>query len=283
MTLPSATEVADVVSAQIGALLSETILSRRFGDIGGQAAALRGMTTAVERLEVQLDGLRDEVRRSSSLLAMFDARLEANDRRAAVTERLATSVDQEVQRLAHRIDEQVTALAANTGGGSELSDGVARLTRKLRQSVAQLDRALLRMGEVSDLAEAEQAEQGAEPHAANQPAASQPAANQPATGSVPAPASGPGGPGASPPANQAPSVRRPCWPRPTRYASPGPWARRPAAEPGAGARTSRGRPRCGLRVVSRESVTRRGPSGAPGGARRRRGCRRRRWCRGCRG
>jgi hypothetical protein len=155
MATPSANEVAEIVSAQVGALLSETILSRRYGDSGGQAAALRAMITAVERLEVQLDGLRDEVRRSSSLLTTFDGRLEANDRRAAVTERLATSVDQEVQRLAHRIDEQVTALAANAGSGSELSDGVARLTRKLRQSVTQLDRALVRLGEVSDLAEAE--------------------------------------------------------------------------------------------------------------------------------
>jgi hypothetical protein len=46
----------------------------------------------------------------------------------------------------------VTALTANTGSGSELADGVARLTRKLRQSVLQLDRALVRLDEVIEQA-----------------------------------------------------------------------------------------------------------------------------------
>jgi hypothetical protein len=147
---PSVAEIAEVVSAQVGALLSETILNRRFGEGGTQATALRGMIAAVEQLDVHMDGLRDEVRRSAALLTTFDERLEANDRRAATVERVSSSVEQEMQRLARRVDEQVAALAGSAGGGSELADGVARLTRKLRQSVAQLDRALVRLDALMD-------------------------------------------------------------------------------------------------------------------------------------
>lgn len=148
--VPTSAEVAEVVSAQVGALLSETILSRRYGEASGQHSALRALVTAVDQLDVQLNGLRDEVRRSAGILTELSDNVGAGDRRAAIAERVATSVDQEMQRLANRIDEQVTALTTTAGGGSELSDGVARLTRKLRQSVAQLDRTLLRLDEVVD-------------------------------------------------------------------------------------------------------------------------------------
>jgi hypothetical protein len=155
--VPTAREVAEVVSAEVGALLSETILGRHHGFAADQVPALRGMASSIERLEVQLEGVRDELRRSSTVLIGIDDRLEANDRRAALTERVLTSVDGEMQRLAHRIDDQVTSLVEGAEGGSELSDGVARLTRKLRQSVAQLDRALLRLDELFERAGADDA------------------------------------------------------------------------------------------------------------------------------
>ena len=148
--VPTAAEVAEVVSAQVGALLSETILSRRYGEAGGQHSALQVLHTAVDQMDVRLDGLRDEIRRSTTLLTELSEHLEVADRRAAIAERITTSVDQEMQRLANRIDDQVSALTSSAGGGSELSDGVARLTRKLRQSVAELDRALLRLNQVID-------------------------------------------------------------------------------------------------------------------------------------
>lgn len=155
--VPTAREVAEVVSAEVGALLSETILGRHQGFSADQVPALRGMASSIERLEVQLEGVRDELRRSSTVLIGIDGRLEANDRRAALTERVMTSVDGEMQRLAHRIDDRVTSLVEGAEGGSELSDGVARLTRKLRQSVAQLDRALLRLDELFERAGADEA------------------------------------------------------------------------------------------------------------------------------
>ncbi len=154
--VPTAREVAAVVSAEVGALLSETILGRHHGLSGDQLPALRGVASSIERLEVQLEGVRDELRRSSTVLIGIDDRLEANDRRAALAERVMTSVDGEMQRLAHRIDDQVTSLVEGAEGGSELSDGVARLTRKLRQSVAQLDRALLRLDELFERTGAEE-------------------------------------------------------------------------------------------------------------------------------
>ena len=146
--VPRPGEVADAVAADIGTLLSETILRRRPGDAvgGGNGTAPAGL----EHLYGRLDGLEDQLQRSVALLQLLDDRLESGDRRASIVERLSESVDEEMHRLAARIDEQVAALAANTAGGSELADGVARLTRKLRQSAAQLDRTLARLDQIFD-------------------------------------------------------------------------------------------------------------------------------------
>ena len=146
--VPRPGEVADAVAADIGTLLSETILRRRPGDAvgGGNGTAPAGL----EHLYVRLDGLEDQLQRSVALLQLLDDRLESGERRASIVERLSESVDEEMHRLAARIDEQVAALAANTAGGSELADGVARLTRKLRQSAAQLDRTLARLDQIFD-------------------------------------------------------------------------------------------------------------------------------------
>jgi hypothetical protein len=148
--VPRPGEVADAVAADIGALLSETILRRRPGDV--VAAGNGNAVVGLEQLQVRLDGLQDQLQRSVALLQLLDDRLQSGDRRALVVERLSESVDQEMRRLAARIDDQVAALAANTAGGSELADGVARLTRKLRQSAAQLDRTLVRLDQIFDAA-----------------------------------------------------------------------------------------------------------------------------------
>jgi hypothetical protein len=149
--VPRPGDLAEAVAADVGALLSETILRRRSGDPGAGLETLHLMA-GIEQLQVRLDGLQDQFEKSSVLLQAMGTHLEAGDRRAAFAERITMSVDQEMQRLASRIDEQVTALTANTGSGSELADGVARLTRKLRQSVLQLDRALVRLDEVIEQA-----------------------------------------------------------------------------------------------------------------------------------
>lgn len=147
--IPRPSDLAEAVAADVGALLSETVLRRRPGDAGGGLDAFNLMV-GMEQLQVRLDGMHDQLQKSAGLLQAMGDHLEAGDRRAAIAERITTSVDQEMQRLAGRIDEQVAALAASAGGGSELADGVARLTRKLRQSVAQFDRVLLRMDEMVD-------------------------------------------------------------------------------------------------------------------------------------
>ena len=110
---PAGAEVAEAVSAQIGALLSETILSRRHADAGGQASALRAVAAAVERMEVRLDGLEAQAQKSAGLLQTMGDDLNAGARRAAVAERITTSLDLEMHRLAGRIDEQVVALTAS--------------------------------------------------------------------------------------------------------------------------------------------------------------------------
>jgi hypothetical protein len=145
--IPRPGEVAEAVTADVTALLSEVLLRRRPGELTGGLEG-QGIMAAIEKLQVQMDGVRDQLRRSSGALQAIDERLEVSDRRTQAAERIGTSIEQEMQRLALRIDEQVTALAATAGGGSEHSDGVARLTRKLRQSVIQLDRALLRLDEL---------------------------------------------------------------------------------------------------------------------------------------
>jgi hypothetical protein len=151
LVVPRPGDLAEAVAADVGALLSETILRRRAGDPGAGVEALHVMS-GIEQLQVRLDSLQDQFQKSEVLLQAMGSHLEAGDRRAAFAERVSMSVDQEMQRLASRIDEQVTSLTANAGSGSELADGVARLTRKLRQSVAQLDRALVRLDEVIDQA-----------------------------------------------------------------------------------------------------------------------------------
>ncbi|MDP9073677.1 MAG: hypothetical protein M3N98_05770 [Actinomycetota bacterium] len=145
-------DVADLVTARVGALLSETVLRRPVE--GADASVPPGMMAAVERLQSQLDDVRDQLHRSTGAIEGFSDQLEASARRAGAVENMAGSLEREMRRLAHNVDEQVAKLAANTGSGSELSDGVARLTRKLRQSVAQLDRALVRLNDVLDQTEA---------------------------------------------------------------------------------------------------------------------------------
>jgi ABC-type transporter Mla subunit MlaD len=125
------------------------VLRRRPGDVGASVDAATLMA-GIEQLHVRVDSLEDQFRKTAGMLHVLGEHLNAGDRRAAIAERVTIAVDQEMQRLANRIDEQVTALAATAGGGSELSDGVARLTRKLRQSVTQLDRALERLDQVVD-------------------------------------------------------------------------------------------------------------------------------------
>jgi hypothetical protein len=145
--IPQPGDLAEAVASDIGALLSETLLRRRPGESGlGIDAA--SILAAVEQLHVRVDGLEDQFRKTASMLAVLGEHLDTGDRRAAIAERVTISVDQEMQRLANRIDEQVTALAASAGGGSELADGIARLTRKLRQSVSELDRVLVRLDQV---------------------------------------------------------------------------------------------------------------------------------------
>lgn len=149
LVIPQPGDLAEAVASDIGALLSETILRRRPGE-GGMGPDSASVLAGIEQLHVRVDGLEDQFRKTAGMLHVLGEHLDAGDRRAAIAERITISVDQEMQRLANRIDEQVTALAASAGGGSELSDGVARLTRKLRQSVAELDRALVRLDEVVD-------------------------------------------------------------------------------------------------------------------------------------
>jgi ABC-type transporter Mla subunit MlaD len=139
--------VADAVTADVTALLSEVMLRRRTGELSGGLEG-QGIMGAIEQLQVQVDGMRDQLRKSTGVLQTMDERMEVSDRRAVAAERIGASIEQEMQRLAMRIDEQVAVLAGSAAGGSELADGVARLTRKLRQSVAQLDRALVRLDEV---------------------------------------------------------------------------------------------------------------------------------------
>ncbi|MGH9123192.1 MAG: hypothetical protein ACRDZ8_00470 [Acidimicrobiales bacterium] len=150
--VPHPVDLAEAVAADVGALLSETILRRRTGDSGAGMDTFNLMV-GIEQLQVRLDGLQDQLQRSAGLLEAMTDHLEAGDRRAAIAERVATSIDQEMQRLANRIDEQVAAIIATSGGGSDATDGVARLTRKLRQSVAQFDRVLERMDAAFELPE----------------------------------------------------------------------------------------------------------------------------------
>lgn len=150
--LPNPGQLADAVAADVGALLSETILRRRSGELGGVDAV--SLVTSMQEMHVRLDAIQDQLLRSADLLGVIEAHLDSGDRRAAVAERIATSVSQEMQRLASRVDEQVTALAASTPTGAEMADNVARLTRKLRQSVSQFDRVLARMDAAFDLSEA---------------------------------------------------------------------------------------------------------------------------------
>ena len=159
--VPRPGDVAELVTARIGALLSETVL-RRPADTTAQAGALPEMAAAVERVELQLADLRDQVRRSADLVEVFSDQLTATERRALLIQSSTGSLEREMQRLARSVDDQVARLAANAGGGSELSDGVARLTRKLRQSVAQLDRALLRLDDVLDQTETAEATEATE-------------------------------------------------------------------------------------------------------------------------
>ncbi|HEX3541946.1 MAG TPA: hypothetical protein VHT75_16045 [Acidimicrobiales bacterium] len=149
LVLPRPGELAGAVASDVGALLSETVLRRRPGELGG---GIDGPTllAALEHLSVRVDGLEDQFHHTATLLKAMGEHLAAGDRRAATAERITISVDHEMQRLANRIDEQVAALASSAGGGSELSDGVARLTRKLRQSVAELDRARERLDQLVD-------------------------------------------------------------------------------------------------------------------------------------
>ncbi len=145
--IPRPGEVAEAVTADVTALLSEVMLRRRPGELTGGLEG-QGIMAAIEKLQVQMDRIGDQLRRSTGALQSIDERMEVSDRRTQAAERIGTSIEQEMQRLALRIDEQVTALAASAGGGSELADGIARLTRKLRQSVVQLDRALVRLDEL---------------------------------------------------------------------------------------------------------------------------------------
>ncbi len=147
--VPRPIDLAEAVAAEVGALLSETVL-RRHANGSGPNLDSQHLAAGLEQLQVRLDGLQDHLERSTGILQAMGEHLAAGDRRAAVAERITTSVDFEIQRLASRIDEQVTALAATAGGGSELADGIARLTRKLRQSVAQFDRAVARVNEMID-------------------------------------------------------------------------------------------------------------------------------------
>lgn len=150
--VPTSAEVAEVVSAQIAALLSETVLRRDHGETRDEVQLLRRVATSIHQIEAQLDGVRDELRRSNSQLTALADHQAVAARHAAASDRLTEAAIHEMQRLANRIDDQVSALAATAGGGSELSDGVARVTRKLRQSVAELDRALERLDQVTDQA-----------------------------------------------------------------------------------------------------------------------------------
>jgi len=159
--VPRPGDVADLVSARIGALLSETVL-RRPADTAVQAAALPDIAAAVERVELQLADLRDQVRRSTEVVDGFGDQLDATERRALLIQSSTGALEREMQRLAHSVDDQVARLAANAGSGSELSDGVARLTRKLRQSVAQLDRALVRLDDVLEATEATEGTEASE-------------------------------------------------------------------------------------------------------------------------
>ena len=164
LVLPRPGDLAGAVASDVGALLSETVLRRRPGELGGSIDS-PALLAALEHLSVRVDGLEDQFRHSTAMLKAMGEHLAAGDRRAATAERITISVDHEMQRLANRIDEQVSALAATAGGGSELSDGVARLTRKLRQSVAQLDRALERLDQLVDLAAGDEAAPLAPPRA----------------------------------------------------------------------------------------------------------------------
>ncbi len=149
--LPRPGDIAEVVTARIADLLSETVLRRGQGETAA-APMVAGMMAAVDRFEVQIDGLHDQLRRATGVLESFGDRLQANDRRAAVAERTASILEQDMKRLIRQVDEQVAAIAGSSDGGSELTDGVARLTRKMRQSVAQLDRVLARLDIVLDAA-----------------------------------------------------------------------------------------------------------------------------------
>ncbi|HEX3425201.1 MAG TPA: hypothetical protein VHT30_03660 [Acidimicrobiales bacterium] len=170
--VPRPDDLAEAVAADVGALLSETVLRRRPGGGMGMGYDAGNVMVGIEELQVRLDRLNDQVQKAAQLLQAVTDHLEAGDRRAAAVERVAVSVDQEMHRLAVRIDEQVSALAATATGGSDLSDGVARLTRKLRQSVAQFDRILLRMDEMVDQGELSSVEEPGPPSRTRSAAAS---------------------------------------------------------------------------------------------------------------
>ena len=197
--IPQPGDLAEAVASEIGALLSETLLRRRPGEsaLGIDAASI---LAAVEQLHVRVDGLEDQFRKTASMLAVLGEHLDTGDRRAAIAERVTISVDQEMQRLANRIDEQVTALAATAGGGSELADGIARLTRKLRQSVSELDRVLVRLDQVVDKAGGERPRLGLPRGPGAAPAADSTLPRPPGAPRPPRPP--------APPGRIGPSVRR---------------------------------------------------------------------------
>ncbi|MDQ1427831.1 MAG: hypothetical protein QOK39_1307 [Acidimicrobiaceae bacterium] len=197
--IPQPGDLAEAVASDIGALLSETLLRRRPGEspLGIDAASI---LAAVEQLHVRVDGLEDQFRKTASMLAVLGEHLDTGDRRAAIAERVTISVDQEMQRLANRIDEQVTALAASAGGGSELADGIARLTRKLRQSVSELDRVLVRLDQVVDQVGGERPRLGLPRGSGSAPAADSTLPRPPGAPRPPRPP--------APPGRIGPSVRR---------------------------------------------------------------------------